>query len=441
MNDAVKILVITVPSWNSKVGANSWATLLDGYLPENLASIYIRDERPDSTVCSRYFNISENKIIKSILRRGTKTGTEVSAAPLSDYVDEDLQAHNARYFQMKKKRRYSMLLAREILWKLGKWRTPELDEFLDGFQPDIILHSMDGYIHLNRIIEYAVKRTGAKAIGYIWDDNFTYKQSSALGYKIYRFFQRRSLKKLAKLTSEFFAISPFTKKEADAFFGINCHLLTKPLLQEPVAQKYSGNHPIRMVYTGSLIIGRDRSLLRISEALKEVNRGQIRITLDVYTQTLLPDETLAQIQSESCRVHKPIPQAEALQKQNEADVLLFLEDIDGKDAKAARLSFSTKITDYLSTGKCIFAVGNRDTAPMQYFIENKAAIVCCLVDEIANNLKLLCGDTRLLDAFAENACISAKKNHDPTCIRKAFDNVIASAAPKIRKLEVEDVPT
>ena len=48
MNDAVKILVITVPSWNSKVGANSWATLLDGYLPENLASIYIRDERHEN---------------------------------------------------------------------------------------------------------------------------------------------------------------------------------------------------------------------------------------------------------------------------------------------------------------------------------------------------------------------------------------------------------
>ena len=64
MNRNIKILVITVPSWNSKVGANSWATLLEKYPSENIASIFIRDEIPDSEVCSRYFNISENRIIK-----------------------------------------------------------------------------------------------------------------------------------------------------------------------------------------------------------------------------------------------------------------------------------------------------------------------------------------------------------------------------------------
>ena len=229
MNQNLKILVVTVPSWNSKVGANSWASLLEGYAPENIASIYIRDEIPDSKVCSRYFNISENKIIKSVLKRKTKTGRVVVAESSEEENDKDLQAHLQRYQKMGKKRRYSMLLAREVIWKLGRWKTKELDDFLDDFKPDIILHSMDSYIHLNRIIEYAIKRTGAKAVGYIWDDNFTYKQHRNFGYKVYRFFQRKSLKRLAKKTSEFFAISEMTKEESDSFFGINCHILTKPL--------------------------------------------------------------------------------------------------------------------------------------------------------------------------------------------------------------------
>lgn len=426
MNDNLKILIITVPSWNSKVGANSWSTLLEQYPSRNLASIYIRDEIPDSNTCSRYFSISEGKIIKSIFQRGVKTGSEVTAEPLNDRVNEDLQKHNERYIKMKKKRHYSMLLVREIIWKLGKWHTSELDAFLDEFQPDIILHSMDGYIHLNRIIEYAVKRTGAIAIGYIWDDNFTYKQFPDLGYKIYRFFQRHSLMRLAKITSDFFAISSLTKKEADSFFNIDCHLLTKPLLREPILQKYKGNCPIHMLYTGSLIIGRDNSLLRVSQALKKVNSKKKFITLDVYTQTILSEEMLAQINNEFCYVHGAIPQEEALQKQNEADILLFLEDIDGKNAKAARLSFSTKITDYLSTGKCIFAVGNCDTAPMRYFIENNAAMVCGNDDEILHNLKKICENPYLLDKFAENACISAKKNHNPEDIHEIFDRVISS---------------
>lgn len=428
MNKSLKILVITVPSWNSKVGANSWATLLANYPSENLASIYIRDEIPDSNVCSRYFNISENKIIRSILHRNMKTGSEKSSKIEDNNINKDLEIHNERYVKMKKKRRYSMLIAREIIWKLGKWHTPELDFFLDCFKPNIILHSMDGYIHLNRIVEYAIKRTGAAAVGYIWDDNFTYKQSSEIGYKIYRFFQRKSLKSLAKKTSDFFAISPFTKKEADEFFGIDCHLLTKPLLCEPIAKKFNGVYPIKMLYTGNLVIGRDRSLLRLSNALKKVNSEKRLIELDVYTQTVLPDEMTSKIQNEYCHIHKSIPQSEALKKQNEADILLFLEDIDGKDAKVARLSFSTKITDYLSTGKSIFAIGNKDTAPMQYFIENNAAFVCGNDEDIEHYLRNICNNPNLLDEFAERAVMSGIKNHNQERIFNVFDTVIQTAS-------------
>jgi len=115
-----RILVFTVAAWNSKVGSNTWTTLLEGYPSENIANVCIRDEDPDSEICSRYFRISENRVIKSILHRKIKTGEEVSQSVRND---ADLEDHNLRYQAMKKKRRYSMLLAREMIWKLGKWKT------------------------------------------------------------------------------------------------------------------------------------------------------------------------------------------------------------------------------------------------------------------------------------------------------------------------------
>ena len=422
----MRILVFTVSSWNSRVGANSWATLLSKYDSSLIANICIRDEIPDSPVCSRYFNISESRVIKSIFKRKVRTGREIRVE--DRIVDNtDLAEHKARYQKMKVKRRYSMLMARELIWKIGRWRTKELNEFLDDFKPDIILHSMEGYIHLNRIIEYAIKRTGARAVGYIWDDNFTYKQHNDLGYKIYRYFQRRSLVRLAKLTDEFLAISPYTKKEADSFFKIKSTVITKPLSKEPVVTEYDGQLPIRMVYTGNLLIGRDQSLVRLCRALKEVNSSYDKVCLDVYTQTVLPEEVLAELESSFCHIHKPIPQSEALQKQNEADVLLFLEDIDGKDAKVARLSFSTKITDYLSAGKCIFAIGNADTAPMQYFIENNAAIVCDSDEKILSGLQEILNDNHTLTEYAERASKAGKNNHDPEKIRELLFDAIDRA--------------
>jgi len=416
-----KILVVTVESWNSKVGLNTWPTLLAKFPSENIANICIRDEIPDSDICSRYFSISESKVLKSILKRKIKTGSEVKAS--CEANDDTLSEHNKRYAKFTKKRRYSMLLARELVWKMGKWKTKELNEFLDSFKPDIILYAMEGYIHLNSISKYAIKRTGAKAIGYIWDDNFTYKQQSNFGYKLYRFFQRKSLKRLAKVTNGFFAISEKTKREADEFFKINSVVLTKPLSSVPSANYGEIKKPIKMLYTGNLFIGRDRSLLRLVNAIKKLGLGN-EFEIDVYTNTHLKDEMKSSLECSFCRVHPPIPQSEVLKKQKKADVLLFLEDVDGKYANFARLSFSTKITDYLSAGRCIFAVGNVDTAPTEYLKENKAAIVATNDSELEASLKEIAKNPSVLADYARVSSELGVKNHSKEKIEQIFADTL-----------------
>lgn len=416
-----RVLVLSVSSWNSVCGANTWESLLETYNSSYVANICIRDEIPDSKVCSRYFSISENRIIKSLFRRSIKTGIEILPENSRDGAEKDLQAHNERYKKMKN-RPYPLLLAREMIWKIGKWHTPELDAFLDSFQPDIILHSMEGYIHLNRIVEYAIKRTGAKAVGYIWDDNFTYKQSKKLGYKVYRFFQRRSLRSLAKKTTAFFAITEKTKEEADAFFGIDCHVLTKPLNSIPVVEYGQMQKPIRLLYTGNLYIGRDQSLLKVVEAIKKFPIGTFFV--DVYTGSQLEEAYLAKIDPKVCCIHAPIPQAQVIEKQKEADILLFLEDIDGPDAQVARLSFSTKLTDYLSSGRCIFAVGNGDTAPMRYLRDYDAAFTACAEDEIIDCLQRIAQAPEQVVACAKRAAELGIQNHSKEKIQTVFDGVI-----------------
>lgn len=420
-----RILVISVASWNSKVGSNTWTTLLKNYNSENIAHLYIRDEIPDNHIGSRYFSISENRVMKSIFNRKIKTGREVEPQILPENT-KDLNEHNERYQRMQKKRVYALLMARELVWKLGNWKTAELDAFLDSYKPQVILHSMESYIHLNRIIEYALKRTGAKAVGYIWDDNFTYKQSNGLGFKTYRFFQRNSLKRLAKKTSRFFAISDMTKKEADEFFGIDCVVLTKPLSVEPKVNYKDIQYPINAVYTGSLMIGRDKTLARIVKAAEEINRDSIKIKFDIYTKTILSDEIKKVLNCDYCQLHDPVPQKEVLKIQQNSDMMLFVEDIDGKDSKIARLSFSTKITDYLSSGKCIFAVGCRDTAPMQYFIKNDAAVIATDDSEIKEKLEILANNPDLLVEYAEKSCKSGIENHSEEKILSTFDNVVKS---------------
>jgi hypothetical protein len=90
----------------------------------------------------------------------------------------------------------------------------------------------------------------------------------------------------------------------------------------------------------------------------------------------------------------------------------------------ARLSFSTKITDYLSSGKCIFAVGNSDLAPIEYLKDNGAALVACSQAEVEEKLRLLLSDNAILQKYANGAVDCGRKNHSPALISQRFRDVV-----------------
>lgn len=416
-----KILVLSVSSWNSKVGADTWPMLLSHYDPNAVASLSLRDDYPDSNVAKHYFVISENRVMKSIFNRKLVTGHVVGEKQTNQERD-NLESQNKRYGT----KRHELLLRilREFVWKLGKWNSKELRDFIDCFQPDVILYSMEGYIHFNRICMFVKKYSRAKSIGFFWDDNFTYKQSNEFLHRIFRFFQRKSLKKLVANTDAFWAITNMTKREADSFFNIDCTVLTKPIRTLPQFIETPPHKPLKILYTGNLRIGRDTSLVKVVNALRKVNEKQVEYEIDVYTKTVLNPQTLEQLSCSFCHIHEAISQNRVLELQKIADILLFLEDVDGKYAHKARLSFSTKITDYLCAAKCILAVGCIDTAPMQYFQEYNAAIIATSEKEIADQLRIFASNPEKLNDYAKRACLCAIKNHDKEKIHRIVDETI-----------------
>ncbi len=427
MNQKRRILVISISSWNTEVGMNTWPALLEGHDPDCVAHICFRSNVPNNPVCNHYFVLSEGKVIKSILNRKIKTGCEVFPGEGSTELSADLAAQKTRYQKLKGHRNAVTLLGRELLWKLGKWKTKELDDFVTSFAPDVILYSMESYLYCNRVCRYVKKLTGAKSIGYFADDNFTYKQQKGFFANLPRFFQRRSLKKLAKQTDAFFAITPKTKREADAFFGVDCKVLTKPLYNIPeVAYPQTIAFPIRLLYTGNLNIGRDESLLQVARAMQEINREEPKFALTVYTSTPLSEPVREALEATGCKLNDAIPQSAVLERQREADLLLFLEATKGKNAKIARLSFSTKITDYFSAGRCIFAVGCPDIAPVEYLRENDCALIAGNEEQMEKQLRRIAEAPQLLAQYAQNAALCAARNHEKNKVLDLFNNTIES---------------
>lgn len=424
-----KILVNTVDCWNSHIGSDTLSSWLSGYGSENLANIYIREEVPDSDVCSRYFKISENKVIKSVLLRGLPTGKEYVAGDITQDTQDvsNLKIQKKGYQFFKKIRLWLFLYMREIFWKLGNWQSKELDMFLDDFKPDIVLAPLEAYIHFNRINQYIIKKTGAKAIGVLWDDNFTYKPHKwSIGFRIHRFFLIRNIKKSVELCDKIFAISPQMKAECDRVFNIDSIVITKPVREiERECPQYINERPIKMLYTGNLLVGRNKTMVMLARALKELNLEEIKVCLEVYTSTNLSSKYRRIIsETPGCVIKAAVSQNEVILRQKEADILLFLEALSGKDKYSCQLSFSTKLTDYFAAGKCIFAIGPPNIAPIQYLCAEDAAIVSSDYNEIKQNLGAIIRDRAKMLEYGEKAFDCGKRNHAEKTVKTVFLKVI-----------------
>jgi len=420
-----RVLVSTVGAWSDSTGSNTMSELFREYDKDKLACLYIRADISDSAACRRYFHIYEGRVMKSVVKRGMTTGEQFVLGETHKELS-DLDEEKARYDNFRRKSNWFYLFAREFVWVLGRWKTKELNAFLEDFKPEVVFFPIEGYIHFNRINEYIIKRCHPKRIiGYLWDDNFTYKQNKeSLGFYLHRWWLRQGVRRLVHKCDTVFAICPKMKRELDTEFGINSVLLTKPIYQFNDIKTELPHHPIKILYTGKLIYGRDETIADIVKVIKEINKDEQKVVLQLYTNTDLSETLRKRICLEDCCELKGfVPQSEVLKIQKEADVLLYAESFSDTHL-TARLSFSTKMTDYLASGVCIWAVGNKDLAPIEYLKEENAGLVSVDEKSIRETLYQITKSPELLQEYATRAQQCGKKNHNADLIQQTISQAI-----------------
>lgn len=423
-----KILVSSVDAWSDYVGSDTLSSLLSQFESKDVAAINIRARKSDSKVAGRYFHILEERVMKSLFSTSVQTGEEYTVDQVNDSPlgNDELSSEERRYSRRYFIDHWLLVLIRELVWKLGRWRSSNLDDFVESFSPDVLFFPIEGYIQLNRINKYIIDRYHpSRVVGYMWDDNFTFKQRNYNPfYLLHRLWLRRSVKQLISRCNSVFAITPKMKRELDAEYGINSILLTKPMKNQTVSVCSEDHSPIRILYTGKLIADRDKTLAEIADAIRDINKGGKKVILDIYTDTVLSPKMKARLDHPGdCNLMGFVPQKEIIKKQSEADILLFVETLSHKKL-SARLSFSTKITDYFSAGKCIWAVGNKELAPIGYLIEEDAALASCSKESIRVQLGRVADDVELIMEYARKAYECGQRHHNSQMIKSRFKNVI-----------------
>ncbi len=191
-------------------------------------------------------------------------------------------------------------------------------------------------------------------------------------------------------------------------------------------------NPLRLVYMGQVLYGRLETLITMAKAISDLNSDEVRFTLDIYTHNSISEEDRTRLLAGgNVFLKDPVPYQEVQNVIAGNDVVVFVETFDPQISKISRLSFSTKICDYLGSGKCILAAGPSDTASIEYLAEEDAAIVCGSEDSIRSGLERLT-DPEVVSEYALKAHSCAVRNHD----REKLNKIIYGKLVELSKTTV-----
>jgi len=424
-----KVMAISLSTWKEGSGIHTQTDLFKFWDPEQVAQIYTRSDTPNTPVCNKFFQISENAIIRSVLNR-KPVGREVCNGLAAD--QKALEAEQKLYTQAHKKKSWLMTLAREMVWALGKWKTAALDKFVGDFDADVYFVPIYPVAYMGRLQRYILKKHPKPYVCYLADDNYSYLPcgKNVFAY-IHRFFLRKQVKALATNCDAMFTITRIEAEDTDRLFGTNSVVLTKGIDYSQLTFEEKEVHkPVKMVYTGNLLIGRASSLVAISKALKEINKDGTVATLDIYSPTVLNEKTMKWLNENGCTYRGVVPKEQVAEIQRSADVVVFVESLEPRHRFDARLSFSTKLTDYFASGKCIFAIGDENIAPIAYLQENDAAVIATDYSQVQAQLEKLLANPEKINEYGRKAFDCGKRNHERSVVKKTFIDTICQAAKR-----------
>lgn len=398
----MNILVITRGSWNiNNNTGNTLEKLFCNLKNCNIYNLYMRDEESNNSCSKLTFKISEQNLIKNLFSK-KEVGEVVRETYFSKYINQDKENEEKIYNFAKKIELYLLWFIREIIWFRGNWKSKKLDDFLEEISPDIIFMPAFGCWYPHKVLKYIYKRTNAKVVLYHADDTYSLKQYHfSPVYWIYRFILRKYIKKSVEISSINYCISEMQVEEYSNYFNKKCLLLRKGYENRNIVKKNISN-PIKIIFTGNISSGRWKTLRAIGKTLDEINKEKIIAELFIYSGTPLNLKMKEEFDKIfSLKFMGKISSEEVIKVQEKADILVHAESFDLKDLLEVRLSFSTKIIDYINMKKCILAVGPKNIASIQYFIQNNIGCIVFNEKELKNKMISLLNEN-MINSYEKN---------------------------------------
>ncbi len=416
----MKVLIISHLALNNtnNVG-KTLAMLFKNFERSQLAQLYFNPISPNENLCDRWYRITDEEIIRS-LASTKKAGSEIT-------FEKNDTDHVSGFYKRNISRKPLKLLARDILWKIGRINWTDIRKWLDEISPEIIFLAPGYSIFPYRIAKKISLMLNIPLVLFIMDDFYNENKNK---YSLIELIRRKWLRKTIQETVSdsriVYSCSEELSKYYSELFGKKIETLYTPCeftVNVQIHNKYKGEKVL--VYGGSVQLNRWRVIAEIGKCICE-NGYDARI--QVYAPETDREFINRLLEIPSIEYGGFISADELKNKISNSDIVIHVEAFDDESFVRTKYSISTKIPEYLASGKVFIAVGPKGQASMNYLKKHNAAIVFNSIEEMNNKIGEMFDDDFKYEEIRCNAECLIQKNHTSFAafskLNNDFENII-----------------
>lgn len=382
-----KVLVISNnPFSDINNNGKTLKSIFSSFSRESLSQFYImpqENEKCDPYFASSYYAVSEFDILQKILHPSRRCGGVQSFIK----GDDSRVSGNRWYKKLKASPIRNFKPLRSLLWKFRLWNTKEFKQWYHTISPDIVF-ALVGAPDITYDISIQIcKDLSIPLVIYFTDDYLIHPLRKGI-FSSFRFKREKAVyERIVNFASMRYCIGKMMCEEYSLFFNCDFSPIMNLADIRPLSEYVTHDVPI-ISYFGSMSLNRWKMISRFSNLVGE--KGIINI----YTGDQLSKCMTNALAKDNVRLCGLVKGELFEEKKRESDILLHVESDEPEQRARTALSISTKIPDYLITGRLVIGFGPTEVASMRLISDNDIGIVLSASDD---NNKLSIQLTTLLN--------------------------------------------
>lgn len=383
-----RILIVGTVPYNEQSTSRAFNTYFCNYELNQLAQIFSNNRIPCKGHCETLYQITDSSLLKRRFSKKQQVGKIYNYDELPDAWNEtNIVKQNKildKLYAIGKRKTPINYLMRKALWNKKYWNTPQLNKWLEDFNPTIVFLSFSDDFFIPEIALYVSEKFNIPILSSIGDDYyFNDKFSINPFYHIYRHKYKKLIDKIMKRGSAIY-IGDKIKNKYNDYFSIDGQTIF--LTSDIESKNFMPINTINPLisYCGNIRIGRNESIVKIARALYMINNNYV---INVYSNEKDKKYIKPLLKEKNIRFLGQISYEEVKEITKKSDFVLVVEGEKKKDVYWSRYSLSTKVADSLASGSFIISCGSLECGAIEYLVNNNACIYGKNIKSLSNALK------------------------------------------------------